>query len=383
MRRVLIALTLLSCCFVAVRQTRAGVYNLADKRAFPSMAQLDRDVRLQLAEISPDGVNGDVGELRGANDLNPKAAETAKRQGSFRAKCLKQVEELETKRKKEALTIVDVINLSACYIRLGRTDHANKLFEETKEKFSKDDPYQFLLLLNMAATEEMTGEFLERAILTQKQALKAWPSELPGWKRDDLLWYRRAEQFYLKWLQLRYAERQRNDGRVPTVETVDALFPKLNFKEMGLRYRAGMLPLEVSDDLQPDAFEIGVQLLLWSPNDARLYWLYGELLNAKGKIRAAQYVLNQLPDTWGLSNVRELMQHRSVITEAVNALPTEKTVEPDLPPTTTPLPPKTSDVWAPDWRQMGGGFLVGVIVTAFGMLQWREWARRRAERPLG
>jgi len=217
--------------------------------------------------------------------------------------------------------------------------------------------------------------------VTQKLALKSWPNECPGWSHDDLLWYRRAEKFYLRLLEVRFAELERNDRRVPPIETVDPLFPKVSFKDLGRRYQAGLLPWDVADELPPDAFEIVVQLLVWLPNDARLYWLYGELLNAKGEIRAAQHVLIQLADSWRLSNVRELMQHRTVINQAVDALPPKKTAEPDLPPMKTQPPaPKSTGLWAPDWRQIGGSFLVGVIVTAFAMLQWREWARRRAER---
>jgi hypothetical protein len=32
----------------------------------------------------------------------------------------------------------------------------------------------------------------------------------------------------------------------------------------------------------------------------------------------------------------------------------------------------------PDWLQITGSFVAGVVVTALAFLQWRQWARNRA-----
>ena len=40
-------------------------------------------------------------------------------------------------------------------------------------------------------------------------------------------------------------------------------------------------------DLPPDGYQIVAQLLVWSPNDDRLYWQLGELLNAMGSVQDA------------------------------------------------------------------------------------------------
>ncbi len=391
MGRVRTVTTLLSV-LVAAGTVRAGVYNLAERRAVPSMAQLDRDVRLQLLEMTPKSINGDIGELRGSDDRTLVAAEKAKETTSFRNRYLGQAEKLETKQKAGPLAVTDAIDLSACYLRLGRADKAVALLEETLAKLPKDEPHQFLVLLNRAAAYETTPEYLDRAILSQKQALRAWPTELPGWKLDDLLWYRRAEQYYLTLLQTRFAELQRNGGRPLANPSIDALFPirsadpmvKAYFGGGSRPYRAGPASPEAWDELPPDAFALVVQLMLWLPNDARLRWLYAELLNARGEVKAAAEVLHDLSYNWGMSGVSELMAHRSVVKRAADELPDKPEAETQVAPMTATPPsapvPKASDLWVPDWRQLAGGFFAGAVVTALVMMQVREWARRRGER---
>src|SRR5260370_4017236 len=163
MRRVVAILTL-AAALGTVRAARAGVYNLTDKRAVPSIAQNDKkDVRQQLAQISPNHLLEDVGELRGADDRSPAAEQKAKESTSFRHKYLEQVKELEAKQKEGPLAVTDAVNLSACYIRLNRIEQARVLLDATLKNVAEDDPHRFMLLLHRAVVYETNPDLLQRA----------------------------------------------------------------------------------------------------------------------------------------------------------------------------------------------------------------------------
>jgi hypothetical protein len=363
MRRVQEALTLL-LAVVAAGPLQAGVYSLAQARAFAGRGSEDKDVRQQLKELSPNIILGDVGALRSMNDAAPTAKELSKSTADRRA-LLKKVEELEARQKERPLPTADVVTLSAYYIRRGRADLARKLLDEELGRIPADDPYRFLLLLNRAAANESEPELLRRAIEDQSAALEAWPKEFKGWSADDLSWYRVAERYFLAYLQARDIDVQRNPAAAGTVQAVAPLFPKARFDVPGREYRAGSLWPETADALPLDALEVTTQMLLWLPNDSRLYWLYGELLNGKGALVEAKGIFNDLYEN---RFVRAVKSHREAIDQAVENMPKATESAPPPPP---PSGPPT--LTAPDLRQIGTGFVVGVVLTALALFQWRLW----------
>src|SRR6516225_3442784 len=56
------------------------------------------------------------------------------------------------------------------------------------------------------------------------------------------------------------------------------------------------------------------------PTDARLYWLFGEILNSCGRVEDAQQILDDLVNVNQLSNIRELVAHRRVLVEQAGLL---------------------------------------------------------------
>jgi tetratricopeptide (TPR) repeat protein len=363
MRRVLVSVTLLPVFLAAAPAARGGVYNLAQRRAFAGRGSEDRDVRKQLEDMPPQNLFPDAGALASINDNAP----TAKQKETWTADrrlAIQKVDALEAKQKEGPLALADIITLSAYYIRLGREEKARRLLEKTDGDLDDKDPYKFLVLLNLAATYELTPEFLERAVETEKQALKLWPKEWKGWSADDLAWYRIAERYYLAFLEARLLEVQRNRGVTPPViESVAPIFPKARFDEPGREYQAGSFGPETADALPLDAFQVVVQLLLWLPNDTRVRWLCAEVLNGRGNIPEAKAFMIDVRD---IRNVAAARPHLRVLMEW----------QPPDQPQTQAAPMPTSDLWVPDWRQIGGSFFAGVVVTALAFLQWRQWARR-------
>ncbi len=326
----------------------------------------------------------------------------------------KQAEALEAKAAGDRTT-ADRIDLGACYIRLNRPNDAIRVL-------STADQSHFLVLANLAAAYQEINE-LDRAIAYDEQALALWPSIQPGWNGSELRWYRRAEGFYLKLLESRQRESQANPANRPAA-TMDLLFgrPRASAGD----YEAQELPWKLWGDLPPDAFAIVSQLLVWSPNDDRLYWQLGEVLNSLGLLTEADQIFDELANTRNLTGVREFMEHRQALKESLkvaNALvntygndtaryqrdchivllelaPPGLLCSPGLGQASNAVapaaeaewyvlqeqqpgagpgaaPPSPRRGWWPDWKPIFVGFAGGFILATLAVLQWMEWRKRR------
>ncbi len=108
---------------------------------------------------------------------------------------------------------------------------------------------------------------------------------------------------------------RQSDGKLPVWQTVDDLFPGFRLVGPGGGYEAGRVALKSLDAVPQDALRLVRELMLAYPNDPRLYWLFGELLNAGGRVEDALKVFSELVDANQASNVRELVAHRRVVLE--------------------------------------------------------------------
>jgi hypothetical protein len=59
------------------------------------------------------------------------------------------------------------------------------------------------------------------------------------------------------------------------------------------------------------------QLLVWFPNDDRLYWQLGEIMNSIGAVPEAVKVFDELSNK-NLNGVREFKEHRRTLKESVD-----------------------------------------------------------------
>jgi tetratricopeptide (TPR) repeat protein len=376
---------------------QAGVYNLDDP--LPG--------RLPPLPYMHDQIQLVIGPLRKAA-LPP----VANQPGPYEV----QAAELEHKEPAD-LTTIDRVNLGACYLRMNRPNDALRVLREADQNY-------FLVKANLAATYQSLNE-LGQAVAYEGQTLAAWPSIQPGWNTIELGWYRRVEGFYLKLLQFRLAERDLNERQYNQPnrpwDKMDLLFEKPRGNG-GDEYQAQELPWKLWGDLPPDAYAIVSQLLVWFPNDDRLYWQLGEIMNSIGLTPEAVKVFDDLSNK-NLNGVREFKDHRRTLKESVdvaNALVTAYgndvprfqrdcrrfmaeiaprglllppgcgdlanetglavIVQADTAPTgTTRQPPRPAATgWQFDWKPIFVGFVAGLIVAVLGALQWMEWRRRRA-----
>jgi tetratricopeptide (TPR) repeat protein len=265
---------------------RAGVYNTANPLPYP----LPGDFRQ---------FRSGLGELRGIASTDPNVT------GGLHKLYRNQLAALEAKARAGQLTVTDRIDLSACNIRLLKYEEAVQALGPAEA----EDPDNFMVLANLATANHLAGR-IDRAVIYQQQALRNWPGAWTGFSWEQLRWYRTAEEYYLKLLELRQQEERVQPGSPPA--TVDALFPGARFGQLNGKYEVGPWPDEELDKLPYYRLPVVSQLVWWLPYDDRLYWLLAELLNAQGDIEAASTIMDDLSYNRRF-DIREFRRHRQII----------------------------------------------------------------------
>ena len=183
-------------------------------------------------------------------------------------------------------------------------------------------------------------------------------------------WYRRVEEHQLKLLRLRARENIAGP-RGQATEDVDALFddggkpPKpVRFAGESGQYEAGALAEAERAKLPPEAVQIVEQLLVWLPDDARLYWLLAELLNADGNPTDAKVVFDDLVVNRSL-HPKILKDHRQAVTEAAARQKPQNPAKENQPTT-----------FLPAWQPLAVAFGAGALVALLASWQVREIRRR-------
>lgn len=373
-------------CLLATTPTaRAGLYIPERATPWPLPANVAK-YRLNLREV-----------------LNVAAAQTA-------------VKKLEASRRRGGLCIADRINLGGYYLILRDYNQAIDVLTPALAQ----EPRNFMVLANLANAYQGLGEF-RRAAEFQTQVLSNWPRQFVGWSAEQLWWYRRVEKYHLNLLELRNRQKLL---KKPS-NTLDNLFPVATLEDPRAPYTIGGMDLKVRDKLPPDVLAIVEQLLLWLPHDERLYWMFGELLNAQAEVSLAADVLQYAENTLRLGN-RTLHRHRQLLDDAVRfnaafkplwrrallfgltpratfAFPISAAVERQIALTgegwdeqssfspdptkerqkETPSGPvqdtptgRGTDTWVSEWRQLGVGFGSGLLVGMLLLLQIGQLRRR-------
>lgn len=368
----------------------AGVYNLGEQHPYVPFSDA-RGYVLKLRAV--------------AIDKGVPAPE------SFRAQVLRQVSQLEEAKTSGVFSTIDRVNLSGCYLRLGQAPKAlNLLLEEPAD--------HFLILANLASAYFQVGQ-LERAYGTQERLLAAWPSTFAGWTEQQLLFYRLSEQHVLKLLESRLEESRRPRSNEPV--SIDPIFPRFRLPAVEA-YRAGEIPGPLRDRLPLEAPALVFQLCNWYPQDFRLYWLMGEMLNFLGQIGQASGILDELADSGRSALYRDLPAHRRILGEALPAYrelqsPTKRGVllaqllclprpnfggavgeatqvvvnqaaviampEFEKPPQPPEVPPTPDARALPfNWGHVTVSFAFGFLVSALIGFQMQEWRRRKSPVPV-
>jgi hypothetical protein len=311
----------------------------------------------------------------------------------------------------------DLLQSSAVLIRRHKGKEAEQLLRSVL--LARNPESENILLQSNFATALHRGGDPRSAYQTIRELLRdAWKENgwelLPeprrkfledlGWDKEIYELYRVYESAYRDLLRLRLKEGTGKKGAQGPIQLPDALFddgkdpptPVKFLNESG-QFEAGRIAPAERAKLPPRALAIVQQLVVWLPEDRRLYWLLGELYNAQegpaGKmneagIRAAhQIFLDLSTDAKNFAkggqltadNVStELALRLSALTRAVDALDEERQreVEEKLKRTIKPEE-STSSL---DWRWIAVSFGAGFLLALAVVWQVREIRRRRSVR---
>lgn len=356
MRRIVMSLLL--GCLASPAQAQAGVYSTVD----PIQGPIVEDggvVPIPIA-LFRDTLSDRIGLLRdpallGPNDP-PLPEGTLKRRKDHEAKTAA----LQNKIKTGGASLDDQINLSAYLIGLGKFQDAIVLLEPLARGEGRAN---FMVLSNLATAYQLAGQ-PERVLDYLQLARGCWPDKLPGMKDEQLKFYRQVDRLQFLLVRQRRAETAKlPPGVRHTPESVDALFgatdDPIKFVAESAQYEAGKIAAKQKAKLPKDAIASVQQLILWLPDDTRLYWLLGELLNADGQISEAYTVLDECVGARRY-DAAELKEHRRILLEGL--------------PKPPPPPPLVANV--PKAIIVGGGAVL--VIGLLGYLQIRELRRRRS-----
>jgi tetratricopeptide (TPR) repeat protein len=247
-----------------------------------------------------------LSELRGFGPSDPLSGLGESRQ---RQEYLEKAKRLQISR--DRLSAKDVASHGAYLIRLRRTQPGMPDFEEALrvlEEGRRQYPRDFAILANLATAYQLTGR-LDAAASCLQDALDYAPADVQSLERYHLILLRQR------------AQESPSFGLAP----LDRLFvgpdrTPARFVGPSGHWEVGRLADGERQKLPAgsvaEAQRIVQQLLVWFPDDARLLWLYGELANASGDIKAASAALEQAVYIFRLSTP-ELKEHRFLLQEAV------------------------------------------------------------------
>jgi len=283
---------------------------------------------------------------------------------------LKAAQQLQGKLRAGTITTDERVTLSEYLLRLRRFEEAVEVLTPA----AAQDRRNFMVFANLASAHQLAGR-LDRAINYLQQAKDVWPTEWPGFTKEQLRWFQLAEKYHLRLLRLRYAESIRQGQRPKNAEGLDNLFGDnrgpIHFVGESGSYEPGKIDPREQARMPAEALPIVQQLLIWFPEDTRLLWLLGELYNAHGDLNSAYLLLDDCVWNRHYSD-NELRKHWQMVQEAK---PKGEQLALDSPTTDTA---QAESPWLPDKRQIiivGG--IAGLAVAGLAYLQIREVRKRR------
>lgn len=380
--RLMVALIVGLLC---VNSTDAGIYTTFDTP--DETRRLSRDFLKVF--------HGVIGDLRTISDKKPD------REGPIRKRYI-LIEAMGNKAAADLKSAEDLLNYSAVLIRRGKADEAIGFLNEVKEAH----PDNFLLYSHLATAHFLgSADFRRSAPDVMEEALSKWPErwsevdkeqkaflEKQGWAEPIYDLNRKHETYLHRLMKLRARELAKKQ----TTMALDALFvdkdnKPVKFVNENGKFEVGRIADAEKAKLPSTAIEIVEQLLLWAPNDLRLYWLLGELLNTQAMerkdamekhqdISGAHQIFKEMVLALRNDAPDEMLDHYESINAylAKNPAPVPKGVEDflkDKEDTDTSV--LSNRLW---WRTLSVGFVTGLAVGFFALWQVQEFRRRRQAR---
>jgi hypothetical protein len=283
------------------------------------------------------------------------------------------------------LSSEELAGLTADLIRLNRNEDVLNILQPLARDPRKGG---FLAYAHLARAHAGRGEWRE-AFEQEQMAIRYsdFPTSFARFTEPQLAWLKRVERDYYLPLLAHRAEESRRGRARDLNEDVDALFPTtpppkhlddpVHFVGENGQYTAAELAAAERKKLPPDALAIVQQLVLWHPQDARLYWLLGELYNAEGDVDAASNILEECTFTMGYSNPT-VIEHRRVLKSAVEVMAAARAdqaarIKQQAEAEREERAQSERDYWKRFWWIVAVGVALGLMLVYY---QFREVFRR-------
>jgi tetratricopeptide (TPR) repeat protein len=301
-----IAIGVVTLSLACVGSARAGVYSTAEpvfqlNEEFPKFLE---DTLIPLKRIGIDRVYEEKAEWLRCYSLAGKA--------------LKQAKSPPARGEDDPFTVEDRLNMSACLLRMR--DPLGAI--EVLRPVSWQDPGNFLVMANLGTAYMMAGDYdtaegwltaarpiwrKSFADLSSERRYRRNYLQIMRWNERDFAWYARCEKYQLRLAKLRAMELGRKakfdferalarlDNLLvdPDKEPPPPGVAPLRFVGESGAFVPGTIAAAEKAKIPQDAMQVVQQLLVWMPEDLRLIWLIGELLNARDDIHSASMVLGE------------------------------------------------------------------------------------------
>lgn len=327
------------------------------------------------------------------------AGEADQRPGKFgeSEKHKELVRSVRERMKRGNLTPEETLSLCNDLLRLRRDDWAIRKARNLLQPLTRNlpDGREFLTLAHLSHANYLPislteGRNLPRAAHMLEWALdQPFPASMPELTPKQLTWYRRLEKdYYLPFINHRANDKRRPDGH----DVLDPIFPgpaakglaPVRYVGESREYEPGALAAAEKAKLPPDAIAIVQQMILWDPDDSRLWWQLAELYNAFGDLESASQVFAMLLDfTSPLRlNVREVKDHARAVDEALTI---QRTIAEQM----RAAKERQEEAARREaehkqrMRELAVGSGVGLVLLFVTYWQTREFIRRRRVRRAG
>jgi hypothetical protein len=277
--------------------------------------------------------------------------------------------------------------LYADMLRLRRDmQERNRAFEGLRSMLrSLRGEYQFILYSDLAHASMLNGNYADACEYYASVDCE-FPPNFLGLTPQQLSWYKRLEtEYYHPFLKHR-ARETLVKNRDPAQDTLDPIFTNekrgkgepVRFVGESGAFEAGTIAATERAKLPPDAIAIVQQMILWSPDDGRLWWLLAELYNAAGdeKSSARAFRICNVETKYSNPVVR---QHETVVAAAA-----EEQAAADKARRESELAKQKEQQQQLDAERKKNILLAAALILAAlliaGYWQWREFARRAQAR---
>jgi tetratricopeptide (TPR) repeat protein len=210
----------------------------------------------------------------------------------------------------EPLTTDERMNLAANLMRCKQPDKAIQVLT-TAQARERDN---FMISSMLGTAHFMAGRF-QRALDMLDDGLSGWRQpfaelkqkkhleDVWKWNEEKFAWYGRCEQVLRRLARARLRESPSGPLNFEkTMNSLDGIFPEdakpgvspVQFVGKSGQFEPGKMAASELAKLPKDAIRVVEQLLIWLPDDMRIYRLLGELLNAHGDTESAKEIFGEM-----------------------------------------------------------------------------------------